>query len=90
MTLRHISLHARRLAILILGVYLATLKAQTTLDQSELEASAKQELAATQTPGAAIGIIQVGKLIYAKGFGTSNIETGAPVTPEMLSPAIDH
>jgi len=54
------------------------------LDIPAIEASANQELAATKTPGAAIGIVQDGRLIYAKGFGTSNIETGTPVTPDML------
>ena len=54
------------------------------LDVSALEASAKQELDATKTPGAAIGIVQDGRLVYANGFGTSNIETGAPVTSETL------
>jgi CubicO group peptidase (beta-lactamase class C family) len=53
-------------------------------DVSALEASAKQELDATKTPGAAIGIVQDGRLVYANGFGTSNIETGAPVTSETL------
>jgi CubicO group peptidase (beta-lactamase class C family) len=42
------------------------------------------ELAETNTPGAAIGIVKGEKLIFARGIGTSNVETGAPVTPEML------
>ena len=54
------------------------------LDAPALEASANQELAATKTPGAAIGIVSEGRLIYAHGFGTSNLDTGAPVTPETL------
>jgi CubicO group peptidase (beta-lactamase class C family) len=54
------------------------------LDIPALESSAKAELDATKTPGAAIGIVRDGRLIYANGFGTSNIETGAPVTSETL------
>jgi CubicO group peptidase (beta-lactamase class C family) len=54
------------------------------LDISALESSAKEELGATNTPGAAIAIVQDGRLVYAHGLGTSNIETGAPVTPETL------
>jgi CubicO group peptidase (beta-lactamase class C family) len=54
------------------------------LDISALEASTKEELALTKTPGAAIGIVQDGRLVYANGFGTANIETGAPVTSETL------
>jgi len=55
-----------------------------TLNLTGVEASANAEIAATKTPGAAIGIVRDGHLIYAKGFGTSNIETGAPVTAETL------
>jgi CubicO group peptidase (beta-lactamase class C family) len=55
-----------------------------TLNFTELEASANQEMAATKTPGAAIGVVREGRLVYAKGFGTSNIETGVSITPETL------
>ena len=55
-----------------------------SVNLSSLEASANEELNATRTPGAAIGIVEGGRLTYTHGFGTSNIETGAPVTPEML------
>lgn len=43
-----------------------------------------RELRETNTPGAAIAIVHDGRIIYAKGFGISNIETGSPVTPNML------
>ena len=63
----------------------ATAAAQTAaLDVPALEASVTAELAATETPGAAIGIVRDSRLVYAKGFGTSNVETGAPITPETL------
>ncbi len=54
------------------------------LDVATLEASANEELRATGTPGAAIGVVSEGRLIYAHGFGTSNLETGAPVTSATL------
>lgn len=57
---------------------------KASLNVAALAASANEELAATKTPGAAVGIVREGRLIYAQGFGTSNIETGAPVTPETL------
>jgi CubicO group peptidase (beta-lactamase class C family) len=62
----------------------SAIAAGQSLDLSSLEASAKEELAATKTRGAAIGIVQDGRLIYSHGFGTSNLETGAPVTAETL------
>jgi len=43
-----------------------------------------KELEATSTPGAAIGIVQDGKLIYAAGVGKRNVETGDPVTRQTL------
>src|SRR5258708_39848988 len=62
----------------------AAAPAPQSLDVSALEASAKAELEATKTPGAAFGIVKDGRLVYSKGFGMSTIETGAPVTAEML------
>ena len=39
---------------------------------------------ATKTPGAAVSIVQGERVVYAKGFGVANVETGAPVTTDML------
>ena len=33
-------------------------------------------------PGAAIGIVENGELVYAKGFGVADPPTGAPMTPD--------
>ena len=57
---------------------------QTQPDFSALEQTIADELKATHTPGAALGIVRGDRLIYAKGFGTANVESGAPVTPDML------
>ncbi|GAB4041155.1 serine hydrolase domain-containing protein [Spirosoma gilvum] len=35
-------------------------------------------------PGVAVGVVHGGKLIYAKGFGDADVETGAPITPETI------
>ena len=53
-------------------------------DFTELEKVIAAELQATNTPGAAIAIVRGEQVIYAKGFGVSNVETNAPVTPDML------
>lgn len=57
---------------------------QTQIDFSQLEETIKAELKRTNIPGAVMGIVKGDQLIYAKGFGLSDVETGAPVTPEML------
>jgi len=56
----------------------------TQLDPTAIETSAKAELESTHTPGAAIGIVQDGRLVYSHGFGTRNLETGDPVTGQTL------
>jgi CubicO group peptidase (beta-lactamase class C family) len=43
-----------------------------------------KELKETNTPGAAIAIIKNNKIVFSKAYGISNIETGAPVTTDML------
>lgn len=53
-------------------------------DFGQLEKVVVAELKDTSTPGAAIAIISGDRLIYAKGFGVSNVETGAPMVPNML------
>jgi CubicO group peptidase (beta-lactamase class C family) len=53
-------------------------------DFTELEKVITAELQTTNTPGASIAIVRGTQVIYAKGFGTSNVETNAPVTPDTL------
>ncbi|HZI17360.1 MAG TPA: serine hydrolase domain-containing protein [Pyrinomonadaceae bacterium] len=53
-------------------------------DYRELEKVLLAELKETNTPGAAVAIVSGDRVVYARGFGVSNAETGAPVTPEML------
>lgn len=50
----------------------------------DLEKVALVELKETNTPGAAVAIVSGDRLVYEKGFGIANVETGAPVTPAML------
>jgi CubicO group peptidase (beta-lactamase class C family) len=54
------------------------------LDTAALEASVRDEMRATRTPGVAVAIVLGDSVVYAKGFGVASIETGAPVTPDML------
>jgi CubicO group peptidase (beta-lactamase class C family) len=50
----------------------------------DLQKVVLRELKETNTPGAAIAIVRGDRIIYAKGFGISNVETGSPVTPELV------
>jgi CubicO group peptidase (beta-lactamase class C family) len=54
------------------------------IDFGELERVALAELKEKNTPGGAVAVVSGDRVIFAKGFGASNVETGAPVTPEVL------
>jgi CubicO group peptidase (beta-lactamase class C family) len=60
------------------------LSAQVQDDFARFEQLALNELAETNTPGGAIAIIRDDRIVFAKGFGVSSIETGAAATPDML------
>ena len=70
--------------LLMCGLLAAPALAQDARDMSALEKVLQEELKATRTPGAAIALVSGERVIYAKGFGLANVETGAQVTPEML------
>jgi len=53
-------------------------------DFSQVEKTVLEELKETNTPGATVAIVSGERVIYTKAFGTSNVETGAPMTPDML------
>lgn len=55
-----------------------------TPDLSALEEVARAELAETGTPGAAVAVVQGDRVLFAKGLGIANVETGTPVTPSTL------
>ena len=37
-----------------------------------------------ESPGCALGIVQDGELIYARGYGMANLDYGIPITPESV------
>src|SRR5688572_33382137 len=53
-------------------------------DAAKLEEVATQEMSSTNTPGASIAIVRDGQIVWSKGLGVANVETGQPVTPETL------
>jgi CubicO group peptidase (beta-lactamase class C family) len=57
---------------------------QPKINFTQLERVALDELKETNTPGAALAIVSGDRLVFAKGFGVTSIETGDPVTPDTL------
>lgn len=82
--MRMLELPCRLAALLVLAAAESTLAQRPLGDYRELERVVLRELKETNTPGAAVGVVSGGRVVYAKGFGVSNVETGTPVTPDML------
>jgi CubicO group peptidase (beta-lactamase class C family) len=53
-------------------------------DYSALEQVVLAELKEKRTPGAVVAIVSDERIVYAKAFGLANMETNAPMQPEML------
>jgi CubicO group peptidase (beta-lactamase class C family) len=71
--------------LLILGAPPGSVFAQQSpKDLAPLEKAALDELRETNTPGAAVAVVSGDRIVYVKGLGLSNVETGTPVAPEML------
>jgi CubicO group peptidase (beta-lactamase class C family) len=61
-----------------------TAKAPQSIDFSELDRLVPEELKEKNTPGAVIAVVSGNQVIYQKAFGVANVETNAPLQPEML------
>src|ERR671913_445055 len=72
------------LFICLLGVSQTSFAQQNPLNFSELEVTINEELTATNTPGAAVAVVVGDRVVFAKGFGVADIETGLSVNPDTL------
>lgn len=55
-----------------------------TIDFSELDRLVPEELKEKNTPGAVIAVVSGNQVVYQKAFGVANVETNAPMQPDML------
>ena len=60
------------------------LTAQTSTFSAKADSLVAAKMEAYQTPGLALGVVKNGKVIHAKGYGVTNIETKTPVTGESI------
>ncbi len=51
---------------------------------AEVERTAQAEIAELHAPGAAIAIVKGDRIVYEKGVGVANVETGQTVSSDML------
>ena len=71
----------------VLGAVIVVAIGRTTIAQS-LDAATVRRIDSVfarftpETPGCAAGIYQNGRVLFGKGYGSSNIEYGVPITPQ--------
>ena len=80
--MNHIALRFFGLILLVLGVFSYT--QAIDFDFSELDKLVPEELKQKNTPGAVIVVVSGDQIVYQKAFGVANVETNAPMQPEML------
>lgn len=73
-----------RTAVLLVLVLCGQVAAAQSVDFTPLDAVVQQELKDTGIPGAAIAVVSGGRVVYIKGVGLANAETGEAMTPERL------
>jgi len=73
-----------RLAGLSVAFAICGSAAPNGIDPGSIERIALEELAATKTPGAAVAVVLGDRVVFSHGYGLSSVETGVPITPDML------
>jgi CubicO group peptidase (beta-lactamase class C family) len=76
--------HAAALVFVLLIVLSNARVAAQPPDFTALDAVVEQELKDGKVPGATLAIVSGGRVVYVKAYGTANVETGAPMTPDLL------
>ncbi len=73
------------LALALGGAWAATARAADAPSPWDaVDAAARKTVADEASPGVSISVSRNGKLVYSKGFGSANLETGTPVAPTSL------
>jgi D-alanyl-D-alanine carboxypeptidase len=83
---RHI-VNARLLGIalgLTVGASTALAAQSTPIDPSQIDSIIRQQIADKHIIGVSVGIMQNGKVVFARGYGLANIKTSTPVTPNTM------
>jgi len=75
------------LSIIIFSLAASDLQAFRTQQREDLTAKVDElfeQWNKNDSPGAAIGIFQEGRIIYARGYGMANLEHNIPITPQSV------
>jgi CubicO group peptidase (beta-lactamase class C family) len=77
----------QRIAAVVFALVLGAFASVAQVPAGELEKKVDAVFAAydkPDSPGCALGVIRDGKLIYARGYGSANLEHNLPLTPQSI------
>ena len=74
----------RTLIAVVVFVLLPRVAPAQSIEFGPLDTVVSQELTERGVPGAAVAVVSGGRVVYSKGFGLANVETGSAMTPELL------
>jgi len=57
---------------------------QVSPNFAPVDAAMRRDMTRTSAPGATIAVVSGDRVVYTRGFGVANVETGEPMRPEML------
>ncbi len=69
---------------LFLLASLQTIPAGAQIDRAAAVDSVFADWDSMKTPGAALGIVQDGELVFSRGYGSADLEHDLPITPESV------
>jgi CubicO group peptidase (beta-lactamase class C family) len=75
---------AERSVVLARGPVLASLLVAAGLASPDFEPLVRRLMARDQIPGVAVGVVERGQLVFARGFGERDVDQHLPVTPDTL------
>ena len=70
--------------LILLALLLSTFSINAQITEKEVDVLVENTMKAFNVPGIAVGIIKDGKLVLAKGYGVSNINTNQKVDANTL------
>lgn len=69
---------------LVLLLLVGLSRSASALEAGPFDAELREAMALWDVPGLAVSVVEEGKLVFARGYGTTEVKGGRPVTPDTL------
>ena len=74
------------IAVLAFGVAFSATRAQQSapIDSVQIDSIIRKHITDKKIIGVSVGIMQNGRIVFARGYGTADLASGRPVTPQTM------